>query len=82
MRNRPAQIFILVISFPTALFCLGVYIREVIVSFSANDKSLLFWYLPFLFTGIISGVATIASLFLLFEKRDGKAAKTGDSDAG
>ena len=42
------------------LFGLGVYIREIFNSYGSNDKSLLYWYLIFLFAGIISSKISIA----------------------
>jgi hypothetical protein len=37
-----------------AVFGLFVYVREIVLSIGSNDKSLLFWYLPILFIGIIA----------------------------
>jgi len=38
----------------SACFGLYFYIREFFVSSGSDDKSLLFWYLPLLFMGVIS----------------------------
>ncbi|MCB1949641.1 hypothetical protein [Nitrosomonas sp.] len=37
-----------------SIFGFYVYGREIILSIGSNDKSLLFWYLPFLFAAIIA----------------------------
>ncbi len=48
-----------------AIFGLYFYIREIFIASGSDDKSLLFWYLPLLFAGVISaplaaGAAVVA----------------------
>lgn len=53
---------VLVISIITGVFCLFIYGQEIINSFNENDKSLLFWYLPFLFVGIFSCIIALLTV--------------------
>lgn len=48
-----ATIICIAFSF-TASFGLYFYIREFFMSSGSDDRSLLFWYLPLLFMGVIS----------------------------
>jgi hypothetical protein len=48
-----ATIVCIVFSF-AASFGLYFYIRQCFISSGSDDKSLLFWYLPLLFMGVIS----------------------------
>ena len=51
-----------------ALGCFYGYGREVIASFGSNDKSLLFWYLPILFMGVIAAQGAIASAVIAWRQ--------------
>ena len=37
-----------------SIFCLVVYAQGLMLNYTENDKSVLFWYLPILFAGLIS----------------------------
>jgi len=50
-----------VVSVFVSFFCLFIYTREIFNSLSLADKSLLYWYLPFLFVGVISARLAIGS---------------------
>ena len=72
--------FISVIFFLIGIFCLIIYVQEIFNSFNANDKSLLFWYLPFLFVGIISfGISLITVIILINSKSRKKHFKSDDA---
>lgn len=51
-----------------SVFGLYVYGREIILSIGSNDKSLLFWYLPFLFAAIIALPVAIQTGKSVYEK--------------
>lgn len=51
-----------------AIFGLYIYSLGIIEALNSNDKSLLFWYLPFLFGGLISGFVAIGTGFLVYMK--------------
>ena len=56
-----------------AAACLYGYGREVVLSFGAADKSLLFWYLPILFIGVFAFWTSV--LCLVFGYRRHKKSK-------
>lgn len=51
-----------------AVFGIFVYVREIYLSVGSNDKSLLYWYLPFLFAGIIFAVLAVVTGSLAYKK--------------
>ena len=51
-----------------AVFGLFIYAREIYLSVGSNDKSLLYWYLPFLFAGIIFAVLAVGTGLLAYKK--------------
>jgi hypothetical protein len=50
-----------------AVFGVFIYITEIIISFNNNDKSLLFWSLPFLFGGIFSAKLAVGAGILAYK---------------
>jgi hypothetical protein len=61
MLSKALLILLFAVSVFVSFFCLFIYTREIFNSFSAADKSLLYWYLPFLFVGLISTRVAIGS---------------------
>lgn len=62
----------------TAISCLFIYGIAVFKSIGNSDRSLLFWYLPFLLFALIAAKFAIRTGFMAFEK---KKALTGKDHA-
>ncbi len=83
---RIAAVFlgvVCILSAALGLFCLFIYARTIIETWGASDRSLLFWYAPFLFAGmilaIVSGAAGLKLRRLLWSP---KWRSSQDRDSG